>query len=243
MSVHLVGGGWTPEHDESVFGPFLEEATEHAVAAGRNFGPRIAIIVVRDGDGDEHAGRLAAAVGAGGLGGVFEPVVTTLALTDLATSDAVAGVDGILIGGGLTPAYLAALSPIAAQIRQLVADGMPYLGFSAGAMIAAERALVGGWRIGGVEVSPEDGSEGLDEVTIEQGIGLIDVSIEVHAAQWGNLSRLIAVTEAGVIDGGLAIDESTALIVGNNAIRVTGAGSVWRVTQADGGVLVSTFGA
>ena len=243
MSVHLVGGGWTPEHDESVFGPFLAEATEHALQAGRNVGPRIAIIVVRDGDGDEHAVKLAAALGASGAGGVFEPVVTSLALTDLATADAIDNVDGILIGGGLTPAYLTAIRPIAELIRQLVSADLPYLGFSAGAAIAAERALVGGWRIGGVEVSPHDGSEDLDEVTIEQGIGLIDVSIEVHAAQWGNLSRLIAVTEAGVIDGGLAIDESTALIVGNNALRVTGAGSVWRVTQADSGVLVSTFGA
>lgn len=243
MSVHLVGGGWTPEHDESVFGPFLAEATEHAVAAGRNFGPRIAIIVVRDGDGDEHAAKVAEALGASGAGGVFEPIVTSLALTGSATAEAISGVDGILIGGGLTPAYLNAVRPIAAEIRQLVTDGTPYLGFSAGAAIAAERAILGGWRIGGVEVCPEDSSEDLDEVTIEQGIGLIDVSIDVHAAQWGTLSRLIAVTEAGVIDGGLAIDESTTLIVGNNALRVTGAGSVWRVTQADAGVLVSTFGA
>ena len=154
-----------------------------------------------------------------------------------------ADVDGIVIGGGLTPAYLTAITPIAGEIRRQVSAGIPYLGFSAGAAIAAERALIGGWRIGGVEVSNEDGSEDLDEVTFAQGIGLLDVTVEVHAAQWGNLSRLIAATEAGLVDGGLAIDENTALVVGEGALGVVGAGSVWRVSQADGGVLVSTFGA
>ena len=67
--------------------------------------------------------------------------------------------------------------------------------------------------------------------------------MEVHAAQWGTLSRLVAATEAGLIDGGLAVDENTALVVGEGALGVVGAGSVWRVSQADGGVLVSTFGA
>ncbi|GAB3123475.1 Type 1 glutamine amidotransferase-like domain-containing protein [Glaciibacter psychrotolerans] len=239
MSVHLVGGGWTPDNYASMFGPFLEEASARAVADGRT-APRIAIIVVRDGDAAEHAAQLGTALAAGGL---FEPVTTLLDHDGVAELIAVANVDGILIGGGLTPAYLSALTPIAGEIRRQVSAGVPYLGFSAGAAIAAERALIGGWRIGGVEVSPEDGSEDLDEVTLGQGIGLLDVTVEVHAAQWGNLSRLIAATEAGLIDGGLAIDENTTLVIGEGALAVVGAGSVWRVSQADGGVLVSTFGA
>ncbi len=233
-----MGGGWTPENDATVYGPFIGEATARAVASGRAE-PRIAIIVVRDGDADEHAARLGAALGAAGP---FEPRITSLAHDGLAALTAVTDVDGIVVGGGLTPAYLAAVGPIAGEIRRQVAAGVPYLGFSAGAMIAAERALIGGWRIGGVEVSPEHGSQELDEVTIEHGIGLLDVTVEVHAAQWGTLSRLIAATEAGLIEGGLAIDESTALVVGEGALSVVGAGSVWRVSQADGGVLVSTFG-
>lgn len=239
MSVHLVGGGWTPESDAAVYGPFLGEATARGAASGRPE-PRIAIIVVRGGDGNEHAANLVAALTAAGP---FEPVITTLEHDGLAALTAIVNVDGILIGGGLTPAYLHAVAPIAGEIRRQISAGIPYLGFSAGAMIAAERALIGGWRIGGVEVSPQDGSEGLDEITIEHGIGLLDVTVEVHAAQWGNLSRLIAATEAGLIEGGLAIDESTALVVGEGALTVAGAGSVWRVSQADGGVLVSTFGA
>jgi cyanophycinase len=247
MSVHLVGGGWTPEHDAAVFGPFLAEATTRAVEAGR-LAPRIAIIAVRDGDAAEHAAQLSAALAAGPAAipaehGLFEAITTELTLGGVATPAAVTDVDGIVIGGGLTPAYLKAVLPIAEDIRRQVTDGAPYLGFSAGAMIAAEKALVGGWQIGGVVVSPEDGSEGLDEVTLEQGIGLLDVTIDVHAAQWGTLSRLIAATEAGLVEGGLAIDESTALIVGNGTLSAVGAGSVWRVSQVDRGVLVGTFGA
>ncbi|TFC19575.1 peptidase S51 [Cryobacterium algoritolerans] len=239
MSVHLVGGGWSPGHDAAVYGPFLVEATARGVAQGRT-APRIAIIAVRDSDGAEHAANLVAAVGAAGD---LEPKITALGHGELAGPLAVSEVDGIVIGGGLTPAYLAAVAPIAGEIRRQVAAGIPYLGFSAGAMIAAERALIGGWRMGGVEVTAQDAAEGLDEVTIEPGIGLLDVTVEVHAAQWGTLSRLVAATEAGLIDGGLAIDESTALVVGVGALSVVGAGSVWRVSQADGGVLVSTFGA
>ncbi len=239
MSVHLVGGGWASEHYPAVYGPFVGEATARATAAGR-VEPRIAIISVRSGDGDEHAANLTAALAAAAP---FEPVLTTLELDGRAVLTAVGDVDGIVIGGGLTPAYLAAVAPIAGEIRRQVSAGIPYLGYSAGAMIAAERALTGGWRIGGVEVAPQDGSENLDEVTVDNGIGLLDVTVEVHAAQWGTLSRLIAAVEAGLVDGGLAIDENTALVVGEGALGVVGAGSVWRVSQAPDGVLVSTFGA
>lgn len=239
MSVHLVGGGWAAEHYPAVYGPFLGEASARATAAGRAE-PRIAIIAVRAGDGDEHAASLTAALASAAP---FEPVLTTLEPGGRAALTAVGSVDGIVVGGGLTPAYLAAIAPIAGEIRRQVSAGIPYLGFSAGAMIAAERALIGGWRIGGVEVAAEFGSEDLDEVTVENGIGLLDVTVEVHAAQWGTLSRLIAATEAGLIEGGLAIDENTALVVGEGALGVAGAGSVWRVSQSSDGVLVSTFGA
>jgi cyanophycinase len=128
------------------------------------------------------------------------------------------------------------------ELRRLVADGVPYLGVSAGAMIAAEGSLGSGSRIGGVVVSPEDPDEPGDELAVELGIGLVDVAIDVHVAQRGVLSRLVAAVEAGLIAGGLGIDERTALIVGEGALRVEGSGSVWRVLPAEGGVLVSTIG-
>ena len=235
MSVHLVGGGGEPTHDAAVFGTFLSEVTARAAQAGREE-PIVAIVTV--GPGVAHAEELAASLGAS-----VQIRSTVLAPGDVAALTAISAVDGILIGGGVTPDYLAALLPIAGEIRRQVSAGVPYLGFSAGAMIAAERALIGGWRIGGVEVTPEHVSEGIDEITLAQGIGLLDVTVDVHAAQSGSLSRLIAATEAGLIDGGLALDENTVLVVGEGALTVLGAGSIWKVSQADGGVLVSTIGA
>ena len=76
-----------------------------------------------------------------------------------------------------------------------------------------------------------------------EGLGLVDLAIDVHTAQWGTLSRLVAATEAGLVDGGVAIDEFTVLIVGEGDLRVEGSGSVWKVTPDDNGVLVGTLGA
>ena len=239
MSVHLVGGGWLEEPDGVVFDAFLAEARARAAGAGRDE-PRIAVIAVRDDDAGDHAAALVAAAAPAGS---FDPLITAVANDGTVPAAAFAEVDGVIVGGGLTPAYRERLEPHFGELRRQVAAGMPYLGFSAGSAIAAERALVGGWRIGGVAVAPEDAAEDLDELTVAPGIGLVDVAIDVHAAQWGTLSRLVAAVEAGLVEGGLAIDEHTVLIVGEGDLRVAGRGSVWRVLPAEQGVLVSTIGA
>jgi cyanophycinase len=92
-------------------------------------------------------------------------------------------------------------------------------------------------------VTPETTSEGLDEVTLAPGIGLVDVAIDAHAAQWGTVSRLVAAVEAGLIEGGLAIDERTALVVSDGGLGIAGDGSIWRVLPGETGVVVSTMGA
>jgi cyanophycinase len=239
VSVHLVGGGWLDEPDGVVFAAFVAEARVRADAAGRTE-PRIAVVAVRDGDAADHAERLVAAAAPAGA---FDPVVTAVEHDGTVPGSAFADVDGILVGGGLTPAYRTLLEPHFGELRRQVATGVPYAGFSAGAAIAAEGALVGGWRIGGVAVAPEEAAEDLDELTVAPGVGLVDVAIDVHAAQWGTLSRLVAAVEAGLVEGGLAIDEHTVLIVGEGGLQVAGRGSVWRVIPTEQGVLVSTIGA
>jgi cyanophycinase-like exopeptidase len=154
---------------------------------------------------------------------------------------AIADVDGIAVGGGVVEDVRAGLEPVFSELRRLVADGVPFLGVSAGAMIASEGSFGGGSRIGGLVVSPEYADEGY-ELEIEAGIGLIDVAVEVHVAQRGMLSRLVAAVESGLVAGGLGIDERTALILGDDGLRVEGEGSVWRVLPAEDGVLVSTLG-
>lgn len=242
MSVTLVGGGFSPRSNGAVYERFLRDAA--MVAARRDDGvssvPRVAIVTVREPDSlVRHAQDLTGALQAAGQ---FTAQLTTIAEGESVSADAFDDVDGILIGGGLTPAYLAAISPHATRIRSLVESGVPYLGFSAGAMIAPDHALIGGWRIGEVEVSPQDGSEDLDDVTIEPGLGLCDVTVDVHAVQWGNLSRMIASVDAGMIDGGIAIDENTALVLETGALKAVGAGTVWLVSRADDGVNVRTVG-
>jgi cyanophycinase len=236
--VHLVGGGWFDDGG-SVYRGFLEEATARAVAGGRSV-PRIAVIVVHDGDGLDTFARFDAVLG---MTAPCELVSVLTVEGREVPQSAFAEVDAILVAGGLTPAYLESLRPRFGEIRRQVADGTPYLGFSAGAAIAAEHALVGGWKIGDVEVCAEAASEELEEVAVEEGIGLLDVVIDVHAAQWGTLTRLIAATEAGLVDGGLAVDEGTVLIAGDGPLRVGGRGSVWTVFASESGVTVSSAAA
>jgi len=222
-----------------VYRGFLEEATARAVAGGRSV-PRIAVIVVHDGDGLDTFTRFESALRSAGP---VDAVSVLVAEGAEVAREALADLDAILVAGGLTPAYLESLRPRFGEIRRQVADGTPYLGFSAGAAIAAERALIGGWKIGDVEVCAEEAGEELEEITVAEGIGLLDVTVDVHAAQWGTLTRLIAATEAGIVDGGLAVDESTVLIAGAGPLRVAGRGSVWTVIAADSGVLVSSAAA
>ena len=239
MSIHLAGGGWPFDDDGAVFRPFLDEATERATAAGRLDGPRLAIVLVRDGDGPEKFVELSTVFGTLGK---IDPIAV-LAPEGAPIDDALLDdIDGLVVWGGLVPAYRESLKGSFATIRAIVESGVPYFGMSAGAAVVSDGALIGGWKIGDVQVCPVEASQEIEQVTIAEGIGLIDTAIDVHAAQWGTVARLIAATEASVVDGGLAIDEHTALIVGDGGLRVVGSGSVWTVARDSGSVRVSTIG-
>jgi hypothetical protein len=241
MSVHLIGGGATTAADAPLYAPFVAEALLRASHAGRAR-PRVAVISLHP-EAEEKAAALGELLTEAGTGPAPELHLATGRPGEPIGLDAITDVDGIAVGGGNVETVRAGLEPVFDELRRLVADGVPYLGVSAGAMIAAEGSLGSGSRIGGVVVSPEDPGEPGDELEIEVGIGLVDVAIEVHVAQRGMLSRLVAAVESELIGGGLGIDERTALIVGDGALRVEGTGSVWRVLPAEGGVLVSTIGA
>ena len=240
MSVHLVGGGATASSDAPLYGPFVAEAAQRARAAHREQ-PRIAVISLHP-EAEEKAAALADLLAAADEGGGIEVHLTAGRPGEPIPPTAIADVDGIALGGGIVEDVRARLEPVFGELRRLVAGGVPYLGVSAGAMIAAEGSFGSGTRIGGVRVAPEEADEPGAELEIEAGIGLVDVAIEVHVAQRGMLSRLVAAVESGLVAGGLGIDERTTLIVGEGELRVEGNGSVWRVLPTDGGVLVSTIG-
>ncbi|MFF7469759.1 hypothetical protein [Streptomyces sp. NPDC008092] len=222
--ISLVGGGWdAPE----VYGPLLR-------AAG---GGRIGCVVVDEGDGEEQFARYAEALRNAGAaadaavpllvppGGRIEP--------DALLADAPAG---LLVCGGLTPAYQQAFAGCAERLTGLLAEqGIPYAGFSAGAVLAARRAVVGGWLADGVPVCPPDTAEDLEEVEVRAGLGLVPFAVDVHAAQWGTLGRLVAAVSRGSVRYGVAIDENTVLEVTGRTGRVGGRGRVHVVRPADDG--------
>ncbi|MCI9859273.1 Type 1 glutamine amidotransferase-like domain-containing protein [Microbacterium proteolyticum] len=234
MSVHLLGGG----RDIARCGDLLRSFVGEARAAAGERAPTIAVLLVLEADDDASAARFRGVVEAAGA--APEEVRIEAIVEGETFASPVIDADAVFVGGGLTPAYLESFSGIRDAVRTRVTRGMPYAGFSAGSAIAAERAVVGGYRIGEVDVVSEDAAEELDEVEVRYGLGLVPFAVDVHAAQWGTLSRLVAAADAGLVGEGVAIDEHTALVLSSDGTStVHGAGQVWRVEAAASGVGVT----
>lgn len=206
---------------------------EFRTPAAARPGRVVAVLADRDGSAERHAPAYADAFGADVV------VIHDDHPLDLAAFD---GAAGIVVGGGHTPRYHTGLVAAFPAIRARVAAGAPYLGFSAGAMIAGERALLGGHLIGDLEVVHEDCSEDLGPLTVAEGLGLIPGVVDVHAAQAGTLTRAIATVEHGLAERAAAVDEDTAIVIGDPH-RVVGSGSAWWVTPSGSGVQVVRQGA
>ena len=229
MNVFLIGGGWSDELAPSIYGGFIAAASD-ASTPTPTARPRVMLVLM--GTDEESLAYHERYLHKLGLVGGHELEVVRIpegSPVDPAVVERLADVDGLFVGGGPTPEYHASLQPAYGRIRERVAEGMAYAGFSAGAAIAGSHAVIGGWRIDGTPVCPEDSNEELDPVTVVEGIGLVEGAVDVHAAQWGNVSRLVAVVEAGLAPRGIAIDEDTVLEPGGT---VRGAGRVWEATAA-----------
>lgn len=167
------------------------------------------------------------------------------------TADAVARYQpsGIFVCGGRTPYVHQALCADPAWVDYLRDNGIPYGGTSAGAAIAAARAIVGGWQTDGGEPGPrtilfEGAGEGLDPLTVRPGLGLVPFAVDVHAGQSGTLTRLVHAVGGGLVGEGWAIDEDTLLAVHPTRIHIYGRGHAYRVARAgDGRVSVRVFAA
>ncbi len=190
-------------------------------------------VAADDGDGidaDRWGGILTDA-------GVSSFEVLRIAEDRLPTAADLAGIGGLYVAGGLTPLYARLLAPLQAALPPATV----YAGFSAGAAIAASRALVGGWLLQGRPVCPEDASEDLEEVQVVSGLGLVPFAVEVHASQWGTLGRAVNAVAAGLIDQAWALDENTGLqFVDGRVSGVHGTGRGYRITRSGDGVRVET---
>lgn len=246
LELFLIGGGWEEAARPLVYGPFLAAAAGAAAAGSAAAPPVVACLVLDEGDGDEQfarwEGALAAAAGCTPVP-VLVPEGGRLDVAALPVADA------LLVCGGLTPAYAAALAPVAGELRSWLAAGArPYAAFSAGAAVLAEQAVVGGWLREGRPVCPEDAAEDLEEVVPVPGLGFLPFAVDVHAAQWGTLGRLVAAVAAGLAPAGVALDEGALLTVRGSRAEVGGTGRAHLVRPARHGdheqpadVLVRSF--
>lgn len=130
MSVHLIGGGATTAAGAALYAPFIAEALQRAAHAGRAR-PRIAVISLHP-EAEEKAAALGELLTEAGTGPAPELHLTEGRLGGTIGLDAIADVDGIAVGGGNVENVRAGLEPVFHELRRLVADGVPYLGVSAG---------------------------------------------------------------------------------------------------------------
>ena len=239
MSVFLVGGG--PETVvPGLLAPLLAEVRAGAERGGRR--PRVLLVVAGT---RRSAGRfLPAYLHALDAGRDVEVEPVFLAPGRALDPAVLGGADGVVVGGGPTPAYRDALVGAAAHLQALTRAGVPYLGFSAGAMITPDAALVGGHLLAGRSVCPEEWSEERGELTVQPGLGLVGFPVDVHAAQAGTLGRVVALVASGGAPLAVAIDEDTCLVVaGPDADPgdgvVSGTGAVWVVRGSGDAVQVT----
>ena len=223
----LHGGGDAAQARRDTFGLFVQAATVDATC-------RVALVVAEATEAQAHASfddyrAIFAALPVSDIHPIFvsaEQPLRRAQLEHVAPS-------GVFVCGGSTPLYQQALCRDTAWLEYLHAAKIPYGGTSAGAAIAARTAIVGGWqanRTGETRAILFQGaSEGLDPLTVRDGLGLVPFAVEVHASQMGTLTRLLHAVELGLVAEGWAIDENTLLRIDSNAMRVFGQGHAYRV--------------
>ncbi|MFL5826971.1 MAG: hypothetical protein ACJ76V_10650 [Thermoleophilaceae bacterium] len=223
----LIGGGRDPEGVRIAHRPFVR-------ACG---GGRIAMVMLDEGDGVDEARWLDVLLEAG----AYDLTAVVIGEERPPEPGALLGFAGVFVSGGLTPLYRELLVELYPDwIPEGLDDGAVYGGFSAGAAIAATRALVGGWQVERgelqVQVCPEEASEDLELVTVLPGLGLVPFTVEVHASQWGTLTRLLHAVARGEAPEGVAIDEHTCVeVTREGELVVHGLGTAYHV--AGGGAV------
>ncbi len=233
----LIGGGWTEGAFEFTYGPFVR-------AARRDTGLKIALIIALEDEDDrvETEARLRGPFEQLSVGSDEISVICVSANQPL-TKDMLAASNptGVFVCGGSTPLYQEALCLDRGWLDYVAAEKLPYGGFSAGSSIAAERAVVGGWKlpVGETEVPiiDEEVGEDLDLLAVRDGLGFLPVSIDVHCGQWGTITRLIHAVDSGMIETGLGIDEDTMVSVEGGVVSVCGFGQVYRITKTSAGAI------
>ena len=238
MSIFLVGGGPDTGTPSAIFDQFVEEVLQRATTRHRV--PKIVVVIFDEGGSATHFLPAYTAPLESRMPCEIRPVLVCRDGQVEPTS--FDDVDAILVAGGPTPSYLNGLRTSIDAIASAIEQGASYIGFSAGAMIAPKVALIGGYTMNGIEVCAEVWAEGLGEITLKDGLGLVPFTVDVHAAQAGTLGRAISVVVNGLADQVVAIDENTAVVATIHdpaSIRVVGGGNAWTFEASDGQVASS----
>lgn len=234
IPVFLHGGGDDPGQRAASLGPFLEAARSQAS------GP-IALVVVEATEAEAWESFRA-------YSAIFESLTSAESLAPIlitpvrplkrAVLEALRP-SGVFVCGGVTPLYHQALCLDQDWLAYLHTRDLPYGGTSAGAAIAAHHAILGGWQMQRDHVLRpilfQGASEGLEQLTVEAGLGLVPFAVEVHASQLGTLTRLIQAVDVGLVSEGWAIDENTLLQVVGSDFKVYGQGHAYHLRRLEGG--------
>jgi cyanophycinase len=147
---------------------------------------------------------------------------------------------GLVLGDGHMSGCLDSLAAHRAEIVRLIRRGAPLLGFGAGAMATPRHAIAGGVRYQGRTVTRPEAAQGLDDVTVRDGLGLIGVTVETHADTALVLERAIAALHISQATAAVTLDESVCLGVDevSGRTRVYGSGVLtWISLHGDQTVL------
>jgi cyanophycinase len=215
--VFLIGGGRGDDAVRASHAPFVEAVADKPIVT----------FVLDDGE-DTDVDRWTSALTLASATDV-RPVVVSKQRPP--TPDDLDGAGGVFVAGGWTPGYHEAL--VAAGTDWLPPD-VVFAGFSAGAAIAGRWAIVGGWRLGDLAVCADEAGEDLEQLTVHRGLGLVPFAVDVHATQWGTLTRLTHTVRVGLAPEGWAIDEGTVVVHDGERVRVEGLGVAYRVSGGEG---------
>lgn len=227
--VFLIGGGWESESFAHTYGSFIRSASVDGHC-------KIALILAAEEKDNqvEIATRYCQVFEACGVsvenivllwGSAALPVQFEALIASEPT--------GVFVGGGCTPLYQTLLCANTSWVDYLREKHIPYAGFSAGAAIAARQAIVGGWQIHreqrAIGILDADFGESLTTLEVRAGLGLVPFAVDVHASQWGTLTRLMQVVEMELTEDGWTVDENTLLSFEDGRIEIRGLGYAYHV--------------
>ncbi|MGW6971558.1 hypothetical protein [Streptomyces sp. NPDC054952] len=220
-ATYLIGGGWPPDPLDHLYAMFAAEVS------GR---PGELVYLLQKGVNPKGWRRHFLSLGLAPARQVTVSPDTAVRPEDIGTAA------GMFVCGGDNPLYQAALAEHADGVRRHLAEhDIPYAGFSAGAALAGADTVLGGAardRPDGstVPVAPSERDEGLPLLTVGPGLGLVPFGVDVHATQWGTLTRLIHSVAVGLLEEGWGLDAHAGVrVTADGRTDVFGPGNVYRV--------------